>query len=382
MLKTFKHPKYTYTKNGIYYFSIAVPSDLESHYSRKRIIQSLRTKSKEKAKQSAQLLAGRLIDYWFHLRLKNTEPPLAELITTNTIEDDCISINEALKMYVDVKGVDRTNNFKLTAARNVGYLKSCIGNKSLNQYTLKDASKLRDWLLSKNLTTSTVHRVFAGIKAVFNFAVSETGLEIKNPFSAIYLPPEKGVKRKPISIENLNKIKQECYRLDDDVRHLVAIISDTGMRLAEAAGLTLDDIQLDCDYPHVIVRPHPHRRLKTAASERVVPLVGASLWAAKRIIETNNHTTHLCFPRYASVTSTNSNSASAAINKWLKTIAGDSAVIHGMRHSFRDRLRAVEAPIEIIDELGGWAKKTVGQGYGDGYQLEQLRKWVSKITSG
>ncbi len=29
MLRTFKHPKYTYTKNGIYYFSIAVPSDLE-----------------------------------------------------------------------------------------------------------------------------------------------------------------------------------------------------------------------------------------------------------------------------------------------------------------------------------------------------------------
>jgi ATP-dependent protease HslVU (ClpYQ) ATPase subunit len=96
MLKTFKHPKYTYTKNGIYYFSIAVPSDLESHYSKKSIIQSLRTKSKEKAKQSAQLLAGRLIDYWFHLRLKNTEPPLAELITNKAVEDDCITINKVL----------------------------------------------------------------------------------------------------------------------------------------------------------------------------------------------------------------------------------------------------------------------------------------------
>ena len=32
------------------------------------------------------------------------------------------------------------------------------------------------------------------------------------------------------------------------------------------------------------------------------------------------------------------------------------------------RLRAVEAPSEVIDQLGGWSLKTVGQSYGDGYQ--------------
>ena len=47
-------------------------------------------------------------------------------------------------------------------------------------------------------------------------------------------------------------------------------------------------------------------------------------------------------------------------------------VLHGLRHSFRDRLRAVDAPIEMVDRLGGWSLKTVGQGYGDGYQLEQM----------
>ena len=47
-------------------------------------------------------------------------------------------------------------------------------------------------------------------------------------------------------------------------------------------------------------------------------------------------------------------------------------MLHGLRHSFRDRLRAVDAPIEMIDRLGGWSLNTVGQGYGDGYQLEQM----------
>jgi len=61
-------------------------------------------------------------------------------------------------------------------------------------------------------------------------------------------------------------------------------------------------------------------------------------------------------------------------------VVGSDAVIHGLRHSFRDRLRATEAPTEVIDQLGGWSLKTVGQGYGDGYQLDLLSNWMQKIA--
>ena len=47
-------------------------------------------------------------------------------------------------------------------------------------------------------------------------------------------------------------------------------------------------------------------------------------------------------------------------------------MLHGLRHSFRDRLIAVGAPIEMIDRLGSWSLKSVGQAYGNGYQLEQM----------
>ena len=62
--------------------------------------------------------------------------------------------------------------------------------------------------------------------------------------------------------------------LDDDIRWLVAIIFDTGMRLSEAAGLMLSDLHLDAETPHIHLVPHPHRRLKTASSERKIPLIG------------------------------------------------------------------------------------------------------------
>ena len=54
-------------------------------------------------------------------------------------------------------------------------------------------------------------------------------------------------------------------------------------------------------------------------------------------------------------------------------------MIHGLRHTFRDRLRAVEAPLDMIDQLGGWSLQSVGQGYGDGYSIDKLSEWMSKL---
>ena len=44
----------------------------------------------------------------------------------------------------------------------------------------------------------------------------------------------------------------------------------------------------------------------------------------------------------------------------------------------RDRLRAVECPADIIDQIGGWSRKGVGESYGRGYQVEQLHRWMAK----
>ena len=98
-----------------------------------------------------------------------------------------------------------------------------------------------------------------------------------------------------------------------------------------------------------------------------------------RILEHNNDSL-FAFPEYTSLKGCNANSASAALNKWLKEKLSESYVIHGFRHSFRDRLRAVECPSEIIDQLGGWSLKSVGQGYGKGYKIIVLNEWIKKIT--
>ena len=45
----------------------------------------------------------------------------------------------------------------------------------------------------------------------------------------------------------------------------------------------------------------------------------------------------------------------------------------------RDRLRAVECPKKIIDQIGGWSSSDVGETYGEGFILTIVEKWMRLI---
>ena len=380
MRKTINNPPYTFTKRGIYYFSRLVPHDIRYHYKQPRIVQSLRTRLRKDAANYSRSLTHQLDTYWSELRINQPDIPCSNFLLNQPTE---VTLRIALDTYFTIKGNNRNETFFRHSERYINYLIEATADKPIKFFTTIDATTFRDWLKAKGLANASIKKAFACIKAIFNLAIKEHGLAIENPFSNIYLPSAKedAKKRIPISTMDLKLIQTECMKIDDDLRWLVSLISDTGMRLAEAAGLTIDDLVLDNEIPHVVIQPHSHRPLKTRSSERVIPLVGASLWAAQRIKQ-NAQGTEYCFPRYTNNERTNANSASAALNKWLKVVTGNKDyVIHGLRHSFRDRLRAVDAPIEMIDRLGGWSLKSVGQSYGDGYQLEQMHLTMKMLRS-
>ena len=135
---------------------------------------------------------------------------------------------------------------------------------------------------------------------------------------------------------------------------------------------------LDTPHPNVVLRPHPWRRLKTLSSQRIVPLVGADLWAAERAL--NATTNEFMFPRYCDQTRCRGNSARAALNKWLSSSVPSGCVVHSFRHSFKNRLRAAECPPDIIDRLCGWSVEGVGETYGEGYPLSVLSQWSNKLV--
>ena len=86
------------------------------------------------------------------------------------------------------------------------------------------------------------------------------------------------------------------------------------------------------------------------------------------------------FPTFNDGRRINANSASAALNKWLKSKIGQGYKIHSFRHSMRDRLRAVECPSDVTDQIGGWATVEVGQSCGKGYPEEIMIKWMRQLV--
>ncbi|PWE28382.1 integrase [Maritimibacter sp. 55A14] len=390
MLET-KSAPFTFVKQGIFYFSRRVPSDLSHHYKASRIMYSLRTRSAAVATSRAQRAAQQLDEHWYHLRIRDVELPGKHLLRSQsgslsgapspfeTAAEGAVKLSEAVGIYLRLKGQGRPITFHRAAERSCGYVIDVCGDRDITAYNKADANAFRDDLIKRGLAGSSITRIFGTVRSVINFAASEVGIDITNPFGRVYYDRAAGVEdREPLPVDVIRTLQAECRKLDDDLRWLVALVSDTGMRLAEVVGLLKEDLRLDDPIPHVVVREHPWRRLKTAGSARKVPLTGAALWAAQRVHESVTES-EFAFPRYNKGQQTNANSASAALNKWMKPYVTEKCTMHSFRHSMRDRLRAVECPADIVDQIGGWQTEGVGHGYGNGYPLEVLAKWMEQV---
>ena len=365
-----------YRKRGFYYFSRRVPKALLDDYPKPRIVLALKTRHFRDALRQSQILSKRLDDQWFQMQLDAMGLDNVQARVFQPAKGAAPLMSEATAFYLRLKGDGKDIVFTRAAQRNANVVIEALGDKPINEYASSEAGKLRDTLLAKGLAVTSIKRMFGSIKAIINLAMAEHGIEGRNPFSSIYMPDEAQEERQPIPVDSLRSIQRDCMAIDDEMRWLLAIISDTGMRLSEAAGLHKDDIILDAPIPYINLQPHSWRRLKTKGSARHIPLIGASLWAAKRI---QQHDSSHAFPRYCDGKICNANSASAALNKWMKPRLKDNAVLHSFRHSMRDRLRAVECPSDIIDQIGGWSSSSIGASYGKGYELPVLAKWMKML---
>jgi hypothetical protein len=269
---------YLWLKGETYYFNRRVPKDMQAQYKASRIVICLRTSRKDQAIRAARSIAQRLEDYWLSLRLANIDVPAFHLLSSEPkklSKPDYDSLSQALELYLRLKGVSKDKTFHRGAERNIKSVIELLGDRPLDEYSSSDAANYRDYLLKKGLTTNSVKRNFSYIRSIINLCIQEHGLDCKNAFSRVYLPDlDDSKKRMPIPIESIRQIQKDCKKADDEARWLVALISDTGMRLSEAAGLHIDDIKLNEKIPYIDLKPHAWRTLKTRGSQRQVPLVG------------------------------------------------------------------------------------------------------------
>ena len=145
--------------------------------------------------------------------------------------------------------------------------------------------------------------------------------------------------------------------------------------MAEIVGLRIEDIDLENDLIHI--RPNSAQRLKNRNSERTLPLVGyARLAMAAALGQSDGE---WLYPRYIKDGKCYATHASNAVNKWLKRDF-DGLTAHCLRHTMRDRLRAVECPMDMIDQIGGWKSVSgIGVSYGQGFSQNAVLEIFCKF---
>ena len=75
--------------------------------------------------------------------------------------------------------------FFTAANRNVGYGIQHLGNRPIDTYSSLDAASFRDWLVERNLSSSSISST---VRAVMNLTIQENGLNCINGFAKTFLP--------------------------------------------------------------------------------------------------------------------------------------------------------------------------------------------------
>ena len=241
---------------------------------------------------------------------------------------------------------------------------SLAGDRDVRQYTREDAKLFVRHLEIRGNKTATIRRRINSLSAILNYAYSELDLDKRNPFSRSIIKGEgdDSFKRGIFANEQLKQGYDKALASGSQIKLLMPLLGETGCRLAEIIGLRLEDIYLENDLIHI--RPNTARRLKTRSSQRTLPLVGYAKVAMEEAIKWSDN--EWLFPRYIGDEKCKADHASAALNKCLKKDF-DGLTAHCLRHSFRYRLRAVECPMDMIDQIGGWKSvRSIGSNYGHG----------------
>lgn len=259
--------------------------------------------------------------------------------------------------------------------RAVEILIEVVGDKAIGELTRDDALKYSDrWeerVLDEGLQEGTANKNITHITGMLRAVSKRHRLRLDPVFAGTRLEGGTSRSRKPFDaafIVNVILAPGALDGMNDEERAAVHVMVNTGARPSEIINLQPHRILLDAEIPHIQVRDDD-RVLKTGWSYRDIPLIGISLDAMRAFPNG--------FPRYFD----KGDAFSAAVNKYLKENGMKPSDLHtaySLRHGFKDRLREVETPEELKDELMG--HNTGKPKYGDGHGLRLKLKYIQMIA--
>jgi integrase len=288
-------------------------------------------------------------------------------------------------LYAEFEGARRTliakmspgqfKKWKNGKTRAIELLIEVIGDRVINRMTRNDALRyVEHWekrVAEGEVVAETANRNLTHITGMLSAVSRRHRLMLEPVFAGTRLEGDRARPRPPFTpafIVNRILAPGALDGMNEEERAAVHVLINTGARPSEIINLRRERILLEAEIPHIQVRPDD-RVLKTDWSYRDIPLVGIALDAMRKFPDG--------FPRYYD----KGDSFSAAVNKFLEDHGlreTERHTLYSLRHGFKDRLREVETPDELKDELMGHDPRKPQ--YGDGHGLRLKLKYVSAIA--
>ena len=237
--------------------------------------------------------------------------------------------------------------------------KQLTDNMPLKDAGRDDGRKLVAHFEGQGLKSATVEKKIMWLRAAVNLAIDEGQLKF-NPFSSVVPKRNDKTVRLPLSEADIKETKRNLDRLDKGDQMLFRLLATSGMRLSEAFEIDGELKERGCRYVMV--------GKKTDQSLRRVPLPAAVLPYLPSVVK-------------GAMFGGTAAQASKRLNRFLNEcgITDKRKVVHSLRHRAQDRLRAAGCPEDTRWAILGHEEKTVAAGYGEGFPVPLLRKWVDKI---
>jgi len=249
-----------------------------------------------------------------------------------------------------------------------------VGNKPITEVTDNDGLDYVDWwrsrVVSGETNSKTANRDIGQLSRMLKDVSIRKRYKLPDIFAGLHLRGETERARIPFDNDFIQSrlLGGALDGLNEDARFVLYVMIETGMRPSEIVNLQAHTIHLDAPVPYIEILPDG-RQLKTEDSQREIPLVGVALEALK--LRPNG------FAKYRD----KSSGMSGTLNKYLKENnlrPTSEHTVYSIRHSFKDRLVAAEAPDSLIDNLMG--HRTGKPRYGKGPSLELKLKFLEVIA--
>lgn len=246
-----------------------------------------------------------------------------------------------------------------------------IKNLQLAQITPKLIEKMINSANDKNLSYSTIKKIYEVLRPALNVAVKEN-LISENPFFKARLINQRKVNKetKKIAIYSPEDVEKLIKAIDDNYKNtknstyihfpMFKFLINTGLRASECLALKWTDLKIDDNDNYSIVINKSFRRsaqrdkdnnnigrkitlekTKTKAGERIVPLNNKAVQALKQTKEINTLLNIDCEFIFATRENTHSSLTRAQTSfKYLLKVAGikENLGLHSLRHLFGSKL--------------------------------------------